>query len=232
LTERDPLDDLPWPKPQAPGPTVSDAIHKKCTGNLDSRACRSARRRAALSLLFPTLTVGLASWIAVRRGTPEGVVRAGLLGALGWSAVLSLTLLVGLASPPGRRPRAAVRVGIAVLVPLVFFGYLTQTAWASVPFSVFSEGAYAHHAMRCGAICFGVGALMSGGAMLLWRRTDPLTPGLSGALIGLVGGMGSALGMGVACPSHEAWHLCVSHGVVVASLVVLGAAAGRRLLAP
>jgi hypothetical protein len=68
--------------------------------------------------------------------------------------------------------------------------------------------------------------------MLLWRRTDPLTPGISGALLGLVGGMGSALGMGVACPSHETWHLCVSHGVVVASLVVLGAAAGRRVLAP
>jgi hypothetical protein len=232
VTERDPLDDLPWPKPQAPGPAVSEEIRKKCTGNLDSRECRSARRRAALSLLIPTLTVGAFSWIAVRRGTPEGVVRAGLYGALGWSAVLSLTLLVGLASPPGRRPRRAVRVGLAVLVPLVFFGYLTQTAWASVPFSEFSQGAYAHHALRCGAVCFGVGALMSGGAMLLWRRTDPLTPGLSGALLGLVGGMGSALGMGVACPSHEAWHLCVSHGVVVASLVVLGAAAGRRLLVP
>lgn len=232
MSERDPLDDLPWPKPEGPCKEVSQAIHKACTGNLDSKECRSARRRAAMSLLFPTVTVGVFAWLAVRRGIGEGVIRAGLYGALGWAAVLSLTLLVGMASPPGRRPRTALRVGFAVLVPIAFFAYLTQTAWASVPFHEFSEGAYAAHAIRCGALCFGVGALMSGGVMLLWRRTDPLTPGVSGALLGLVGGMGSALGLGIACPSHEAWHLCISHGVVVASLVVLGAAAGRRLLTP
>jgi hypothetical protein len=232
VTERDPLDDLQWPKPEAPSAAVTETIHKKCTGNLDSHECRSARRRAALSLLFPTLTVGAGAWFAVATGAPEGVIRAGLYGALGWSAVLSATLLIGLASPPGLRPRTALRVGVAVLVPIVFFAYLTKTAWATVPFDEFSQGAYAHHALRCGLICFGVGALMSGGAMLLWRRTDPLTPGISGALLGLVGGMGSALGMGIACPSHEAWHLFVSHGVVVAALVVLGAAAGRRLLPP
>ncbi|HEV8549451.1 MAG TPA: hypothetical protein VGQ57_10490, partial [Polyangiaceae bacterium] len=75
-------------------------------------------------------------------------------------------------------------------------------------------------------------ALMSGGVMLLWRGTDPLTPGISGALLGLVGGMGSALGMGIFCPSHEELHSLVSHGLVLASLVVLGGAVGRRLLAP
>jgi hypothetical protein len=153
-------------------------------------------------------------------------------GALGWSAVLGATLLVGLASPPGRRPRTALRWAVAVAIPLFFILYLEMTAWAHVPFAVFSQGAMAEHAVRCGAICFAVGAVMSAGVMLLWRGTDPLTPGLSGALLGLVGGMGSALGMGVLCPSHEAWHLCISHGVVLASLAVLGAAAGRRLLAP
>jgi hypothetical protein len=183
-------------------------------------------------MLFPAVTVGIFSWVAVQRHFSEGVIRAGLFGALGWSAVLTVTLLIGLASPPGKRPRVLIRLGIAVLVPLLFFAYLAGTASAHVPFEIFSGGAYAQHAVRCGAFCFGVGALMSGGIMLLWRRTDPLTPGLSGGLLGLAGGMGSALGMGVACPSHEAWHLCISHGVVVAALVVLGAAAGRRLLVP
>ncbi|HEY3499230.1 MAG TPA: NrsF family protein, partial [Polyangiaceae bacterium] len=76
------------------------------------------------------------------------------------------------------------------------------------------------------------GALVTGGVLLLWRRTDPMSPGVSGALAGLAGGMGSALAFGVACPSHEAWHLWLSHGVVVVALVVLGGAVGRRLLAP
>ncbi len=232
MSERDPLDDLPWPKPEAPGVAVSSTIHKHCTGNLDSRECRSARRRALLTLLFPAVTVGLFSWIAVRWDVSDGALQAGLYGALGWSVVLTLTLLVGLASPPGRRPRALLRLGVALLVPVLFFAYLTQAAWAQVPFDVFSQGAHAAHAVRCGAICFGVGAVMTAGVMLLWRRTDPLTPGISGALVGLVGSMGSALGMGIACPSHEAWHLCMSHGVVVVALVALGAAFGRRLLTP
>jgi hypothetical protein len=183
-------------------------------------------------MLVPVLTVGVLSLLAVWRGVDESVIRAGLLGALGWAVVLGATLLVGLASPPGRRPRAVLRWGVAVAVPLAFFVFLTQTAWARVPFEQFAQGAMAEHAVKCGSICFVVGAAMSSGVMLLWRGTDPLTPGLSGALLGLVGGMGSALGMGIFCPSHEMWHVCVSHGVVLASLAVLGGAAGRRLLSP
>jgi hypothetical protein len=234
VNERDPLDDLPWPSPPEPGLTVTQKIHKSCTGQLGSKQCASARRRALLSLLVPVITVGAFSYLAifVRKVPDDGALRAALYGALGWSAVLGATLLVGLASPPGKRPRAAVRWAIAVAIPLVFFVYLAVTALRSVPFGVFAEGAMAEHAVRCGAICFAVGAIMSSGVMLLWRGTDPLTPGLSGALVGLVGGMGSALGMGVFCPSHEAWHLFISHGVVLASLALLGAAAGRRLLAP
>lgn len=233
MTDRDPLDDLPWPKPPEPGLSVSQKIHHTCTERLGSKQCASARRRAILSLLVPVVTVGIFSILAVNSSrVPDGAVRAGLYGALGWSAVLGATLLVGLASPPGQRPRAAVRWAVAVAIPLVFFVYLATTAWAHDPLADVMHGAKAEHVVRCGSICFAVGAIMSAGVMLLWRKTDPLTPGLSGALLGLVGGMGSALGMGVFCPSHEAWHLCISHGVVLASLAVLGAAAGRRLLAP
>lgn len=232
MSERDPLDDLPWPSPPEPSRALSEKIHRGCIDGLRTRECTSARRRAALSLLFPVFTVGVLSLLAVWRGVENSVIQAGLYGAIGWAAVLCVTLLVGLASPPGRRPRAALRWAIAVAVPAGFFLYLTQTAWGREPFEAFAHGAHAQHAIRCGSICFVVGAVMSSGVMLLWRGTDPLTPRLSGALVGLVGGMGSALGMGILCPSHELWHVCVSHGVVLASLAVLGGAAGRRLLAP
>jgi hypothetical protein len=185
-----------------------------------------------MTLLIPVFTVGAFSLLAMWRGVEESVIRAGLLGALGWSVVLGLTLLVGLASPPGRRPRAALRWAIAVAVPAFFFLFLANTAWSLDSFATFTDHAHVQHTLRCGGICFVVGAAMSSGVMLLWRGTDPLTPGLSGALLGLVGGMGSALGMGIFCPSHETWHVCVSHGVVLASLAVLGGAAGRRLLLP
>jgi hypothetical protein len=77
-----------------------------------------------------------------------------------------------------------------------------------------------------------LGAIVSGGVLFLWRGTDPLTPTVSGALAGLTGGLGSALALGVACPSHEAWHVGVSHGLVVVAMVGFGALVGRRLLSP
>jgi hypothetical protein len=232
LSEQDPLADLPWPKPAVPSASVSEAIHQSCTKGLGSRACASARRRAALSLLFPVLTVGIFSWLAVITNVPEGALRAGLYGAIGWAVVLSAVLIVGLARPPGRRPARMVRLVIAVLVPIAFFVYLALTASGRVSFDSFSQGAMASHAVGCGALCLVIGAIVTGAVLLLWRRTDPLTPGISGALVGLTGGMGSALALGVACPSHEAWHLGFSHGLVVVALVILGGAVGRRLLAP
>jgi len=232
VSERDPLDDIPWPKPQEPSAATSQKICSGCTEKLSTKECASGRRRAALSMLFPVVTVGVLSFLAAKyRHVDDGILRNGLYGAVGWAVVLGLTLLVGLAIPPGRRPRAALRWAIAVAVPAVFLILLIDPAKAE-SFAAFTTGAHAEHAVRCGGICFVVGAIMSSGVMLLWRGTDPLTPGLTGALLGLVGGMGSALGMGIFCPSHETWHVCVSHGVVLASLAVLGGAAGRRLLAP
>lgn len=232
MNEPDPLDNLPWPGPPTPSAAVSEKICKDCVHQLSPSECTSARNRAAITLLIPVFTVGAFALLAVWRGVEESVVRAGLLGALGWSVVLGVTLLVGLASPPGRRPRALLRWGVAVAVPLFFFVYLVGTAWGMDSLATFTDHAHVKHAVQCGGICFVVGAAMSSGVMLLWRGTDPLTPGLTGALLGLVGGMGSALGMGIFCPSHETWHVCVSHGVVLASLAVLGGAAGRRLLSP
>ena len=232
MSEQDPLAEIDWPKPAAPSEGVSHAIHEKCTKGLGSHACVSARRKAALSLLLPVLCVGVFTVLAMLKGTPDGALRSGLYGALGWAVVLAVVLLVGMARPPGRRPAAALRLVMAVLVPIAFFVYLALTAWSQVPFSAFAHGARIEHALGCGMICLVVGGIVTGSVLLLWRGTDPLTPGVSGAIAGLVGGVGSALALGVACPSHEGWHLGFSHGLVVVALVILGGAVGRRLLAP
>jgi hypothetical protein len=233
LSQQDPLAEIDWPKPVAPSEHVSQAIHQKCTKGLGSHACVTARRKAALTLLVPVLTVGAFTVLAVvGGGVPEGALRSALYGALGWAVVLALVLLFGLARPPGRRPAAALRVLVAVLVPVVFFVYLSVTASGQLPFATFAQGATAEHALGCGMICLLVGAIVTGAVLLLWRGTDPMTPGVSGALAGLVGGVGSALALGVACPSQEGWHLGFSHGLVVVALVILGGAVGRRLLSP
>ena len=77
-----------------------------------------------------------------------------------------------------------------------------------------------------------MGALVAGGALFAWRRTDPYTPGISGALIGVVAGLSSGSGMTMACASHEMFHACFAHGLVVFALAALGFGFGRRLLAP
>jgi hypothetical protein len=232
MSEKDPLDDLPWPKPVEPGAAISESIKRECTHALGRGQCARAHRRAALSLLLPTLAIGLFTFLAILRGDTNDMIRAALFGVGGWVLVIALVLLAGLAFPPGRRPSRTVRLIAALVIPVLFVFYVTATASAHSAFGVFAQGATGAHAVRCGVTCLMLGVIVSGGVLFLWRGTDPLTPGLSGALAGLVGGLGAALALGVACPSHEAWHVGISHGLVVAAMAGVGALVGRRLLSP
>jgi hypothetical protein len=226
------LADLPWPSPTEPRAAVSDAICKQCTHGLHAKRGASAEKRVAFSLLISGVVTGALIVLGVTQGSAGATLSSALYGAAGWAIVQTLVLVFGLARPPGRKPARAVRLVIAVVVPIVFLGYLATTASAKLPFETFSQGATASHAMSCGLFSLFVGSLVSGGVLLLWRGTDPLTPGISGALVGLVGGLGGAVGVGIACPSHEAWHLGCAHGLGVIALVFLGGAVGRRLLSP
>lgn len=230
--ELDALGDLPWPRPIEPPARLSDAICKHCTKELVAKRGLSARQRVGLSLLFSGVVTALLVAVALSRGISDPAVSSAIYGALGWAVIQMAVLIVGLARPPGRKPARAVRLVIAVVVPVVFLGYLALTASSWLPFEAFSQGATARHAVGCGLVSLFLGALVSGGTLLLWRGTDPLTPGLSGALVGLVGGLGGAVAVGIACPSHEAWHMGCAHGLGVIALVFLGGAVGRRLLSP
>jgi hypothetical protein len=185
-----------------------------------------------LSLLVSGAVTAFLIMTGILRGSAGTTLSSALYGVVGWALVQAFVLVFALARPPGRRPARAVRLVIAVVVPIVFLGYLAATASAKLPFETFSHGATASHAMGCGLVSLFFGALVSGGVLLMWRGTDPLTPGISGALVGLVGGIGGAVAMGIACPSHEAWHLGLSHGLGVIALVFLGGVVGRRLLSP
>ena len=228
----DPFADIEFRAPEGPRASIGAAICSHCTHNITAKRGASVARRIALSLLLSAAVIAFAVWLGMTYTGLDVTLRAALYGAAGWAVVQFFVLLAGLGQPPGRRPAARLRLIMAVLVPIVFFGYITSTASAAVPFATFASGEMGRHAVRCGIACLFVGSLVSGGVLLLWRGTDPLTPGLSGALLGLVGGLGGAVATGIACPSHEAWHACFSHGLAVVGLVVMGAALGRRLLTP
>ncbi len=226
------LQDLPWPKPCAPRSEVSQAIRQQCTKGLCAKRGASAGQRLLAALSISALTTGLLCWLATTSARPDGAVASGLYGVVGWGIVLAAILTISLGRPPGRRGSVAWRVLVATLLPIAFLGYLAFAASGRVPFETFSHGAHASHAVRCGFVSLVLGALVGGGVMLCFRRTDPLTPGLSGAIVGLAGGLTSAVAVGIVCPSSEAWHLWAAHGLALIALVALGWGVGRRVLSP
>jgi uncharacterized membrane protein YfcA len=104
MSEKDPLDDLPWPKPAEPSAGISDSIRRECTHALGHKQCARAHRRAALSLLLPTIAIGIFTSLAILRGDPDEMLRNALYGVAGWVLVLVVVLTVG-----ARRARSASR---------------------------------------------------------------------------------------------------------------------------
>jgi len=232
MPKPDPLADLPWPKPEAPGEAVSAKICGACTKNLCAQRGMSAMGRLSLCLAVSGLVASFGYWFGVRHHRSEFGLRMGVYDAVAWGIVQAAVLFVGFAPRRGLLGSRSLRVAVAVLLPLLFLGYLTYAAWSYVPFEQFSHGPRASHAVSCGLVALVAGAIVGGSVLLAWRGTNPLTPRLSGALAGLVGGVGGALAIGIGCPSHEAWHLWTAHGLIVLALGLIGFAAGRRLLSP
>jgi hypothetical protein len=227
-TEHDPLASMKWPEPAAPRAELSQAIRKQCTENLSACHCASAGRRAMWTALLALTMAGLLLGLA-EMFHPLGP--GTLLGALAWSLVLVVLLVVGLGSPAARRPASLLRRALVCAVPVLFVVYLGLHASSGSGFDHFVHSE-ATGAMRCGLFSFGVGAVITTLMLALWRRSDPITPSLSGALIGLGGGLSASIGAGIGCSTNESWHMLLGHGPIVIGLGVFGWAIGRRWLAP
>jgi hypothetical protein len=229
--EHESLPDLPWRAPPQPRPQVSDSIRAQCTRGLCKKRGMSSTTRWLLSLGLSGAVFVLLWFLGHAQTRPEAAVRAALFGAAGWAIVQAIVLFVGLARPPGKRISREARFGVAVVVPIAFLAYLAFSAEERLPLGEFMTHGSAW-AVGCGLHALLFSAIAAGGTLFVWRGTDPLTPGLSGALAGLVGGLGGAAAIGVACRSGETWHLWLAHGVTIAVLMLGGWAVGRRWLAP
>ncbi len=233
MTQKDPLADLPWPGATVtPSETCSKAIRGACTKGLCPQRGVSATGRALLTLGLSVLLIGYYTWYALADHKPSALMGTAVLGAMGWLGAQALLVFATLARPPGKRGSRALRLGMLIAVPLLFVAYLGLVSTEHFAVSKFVHGSPAGHALGCGLVALFFGALIAGGALVAWRRTDPYNPGLSGAMIGLVAGLASGSGMSIACASHELLHSCVAHGAVVFALALMGFGFGRRLLAP
>jgi hypothetical protein len=231
-SDHDELSNLPWREPCGPRAEVSEAIRKQCTRGICAQRSLSATQRLGLSLLLIFAVVTILALLSASADQPEGALRSALFGAAGWGVVMAAVLLVGLARPPGRRVSRTARLVLAVSVPILFLAYLSFAASGSLPLGAFLQEGEATHALACGLHALTFGAIVAGGMLFIWRGTDPVTPGISGALAGLVGGLTGAVAIGSACPTGSTWHLWLGHGLTVLLLIGVGWLAGRRWLSP
>lgn len=231
MTSREtPLPDLDWRDPPAPRAEVSAAIKQACTRDLDKTRGLGAWQRAMLSVLASGAVVAAMFALGLAQDSRDHAFQSALFAAAGWGVVHLAVLVVGLVRPPGRRGSRELRWAMALGLPLAFLVFLALSAETRAPFADFLR--QDTHAPTCGLFTLLFGAAAAGGTLLAWRRTDPLTPGLSGALAGLCGGLAGATGIGMACPSQEAWHLWLAHGSTVVVFVLVGWLAGRKWLTP
>jgi hypothetical protein len=98
-----------------------------------------------------------------------------------------------------------------------------QVAWSS-----------ALNAMAGGCAMRSIGAGMLGGAafMWVWRKSDPWSPRVSGALIGACAGIIASAHVGIVCAGGHGGHVLVGHWLVVPLLAIAGFAIAPRVLAP
>jgi hypothetical protein len=184
--------------------------------------------RFAWSIIF----IGVGIVLLGGRHGLQNVSRAFVVGTAAWSVVLGLVLFAGLGSAPGTRPTRPLRFGLLVALPALFLLGLAALATHIRSAGEFFGRGGLTGALPCSLHAFVSGALISGAILLLWRRTDPFSPGLTGALVGLVGGLAGAIAVSLACPSTEGWHLWLGHGFAILGVVLLGWLAGRRWLSP
>lgn len=233
------MDDLPWSElgrqevAHGPCSKVSAKIRAECTRDLCPSKNLSIRARLFISVLFSMGLMGALVLLFGHHAEPPVALRTALWGAVGWGVVMLSVLVVGFAKPPGKRGAVRLRMALAFGLPVLFFGYLLVSGQPGASLQQFlGHGESTWRATECGFFSLAIGGLSSAGVLFAWRRTDPLTPRLSGALAGLVGGLGAALAVGLACPTTDKLHLLFSHGIVVLAFTALGALIGRRVMTP
>ena len=228
-----PLDDVAWPETEAPSEAVSASIRQLCTSNLKPTKSRNISGRIVRSIVLSGALFGLLLAIGWRRHPPQQAIAVALAGALVWGVAQASVIVVGLGGTPGKRAHRFVRWAVVVAVPLAFLIHLTIASDAILSIRDFMTAPRSlRHTFVCGvhAIVFGVIAIVT--LFVMWRRTDPFSPRLSGAVAGLAGGLVGAVALDMTCPHLEAWHLWLGHGLTLVLLVVTGWYAGRRWLAP
>lgn len=86
--------------------------------------------------------------------------------------------------------------------------------------------------VKCATHALLTGSIALACLLWIWRRTDPFSPLLTGALLGASSGVIGSLAVTFVCVNREGFHLLLGHGLTTTVLAIVGAWFGRRWLTP
>jgi hypothetical protein len=227
------FDKMVWPSQAPPSANVSESIRRMCTTGLTPQRARHPKHRLlwsigiSLGLFVVLLAVG---WM---RHPPKTALLIASSGAAIWALLQAAVLFVGVGRAPGNRPSCTLRRLTVVFVLGLFIAHLAYSTSSVLSFDQFlTVHRSVHGTVVCGIHALLFGAIATGVLFYLWRRTDPFRPRLTGALMGLAGGLVGGVALDLTCTCLEAWHLMLSHGLTLVALVGTGWFAGGKWLHP
>lgn len=217
-------------RPTTPGP-LPPALRERVLRSVRDRpsATRpSARpvRVAACALVFSLAALSICARDPAADSRPRAAIIAGAIwGALVFATTARVLFVRRGALWPSRGALRAAALGAPAALTL--YPLLGSALW---PLPGPPEGG------PHGAFCVAVSALLSSlvfaGLLAVHRKSDPVSPGLSGAALGALAGAWVALAQHVRCPFSDPAHALVTHVLPALLLSGLGWVIGRRALDP
>jgi len=188
---------------------------------------RNAVRRRGWVTFAICAPVALA--IFVQAGGVRAYDRPALLVALtcmGWIVAASAAAALGLA----RRRSTVSLVTLIVALPLAL---LVWKIGVTVPFG---QQMMVPWPGRLGFRCLGLTLAMASAFLVAFvvmrRRSDPVHPGIAGAVLGITAGVAAGTFVDLWCPVAHLPHVLLGHILPLVVLALVGAWVGRRLLPP
>lgn len=192
---------------------------------------RTVRQRGWLTFAICT-AVALA--IFAEAGGLRTYARPGLLivwTSVGWIVAASAAAAFGVA-----RGRSTLGHSTASLIWLIVALPLVLLAWkigVTVPFGPeMMEPWPGRPGFRCLRLSLATAAPLLVAFVVMRRRSDPVHPGIAGAVLGLTAGIAAGTFVDLWCPIAHLPHVLLGHILPLVVLALVGAWVGRRLLPP
>jgi len=213
---------------ESPSEATREAIRKAVLDDLKPVEAVSVRKRALY-----VLGIGIASALLVVISFGGAGLRGLAKHAVATIVTAAVAALASLAVAGSFTPKLQASLGRSYRGMLIASLIIGWTVYLASHVTDQALGtALAGPAIGCWLRSMLAGMVGLSAFLYVFRRTDPWTPRVTGALLGACAGAIASAGVGIPCPSETGGHLVVGHWLAVPVLALIGALIGRRTLAP